>query len=323
MPRGKRGKPVHGMVLLDKPAGLSSNQALQQVRRLFDAAKAGHTGNLDPFATGMLPLCFGEATKTAAFMLDADKSYLATAKLGVSTVTGDTEGETRTQMPLPKLSQAEAEKVLAGFAGEIQQVPPMYSALKHEGQALYKLARQGRVVERQPRRVTIHEIELVGWAADEFVFRVRCSKGTYVRTLAEDIAAEMDSCAHLVALRRLSVSPFSERHMVTMETLEESSKKGILINHLLALDAGLSGWPSVTLESPDADRFVHGNPVSLEFAGRGDVRVFGPGEKLLGLGKYQDTERLEPRRVFNLEGGLIGRALPATLPPGAGESIEK
>ena len=190
---GRNGKrlDIHGVVLLDKPAGRSSNQALQDVKRLFLARKAGHTGNLDPFATGMLPLCFGEATKTAGFMLDSDKAYLATAHLGVATSTGDIEGEVVLEKPVPDLDLPAVQGVLDRFVGEIEQVPPMYSALKHEGRPLYELAREGRVVERKARKVTIYTLEVESWEPPLLTFSVKCSKGTYIRTLAEDIATEM------------------------------------------------------------------------------------------------------------------------------------
>lgn len=306
MPRGGRGKPVHGMVLLDKPAGLSSNQALQKVRRLFDAAKAGHTGNLDPFATGMLPLCLGEATKTAAFMLDADKTYLATAHLGVATRTGDIEGEEVERKPLPGAGSEELESVLSNFLGDIEQVPPMYSALKHKGKPLYQLARQGKVVERKPRKVHIFDIRLVTWNPPEFVFRVHCSKGTYIRTLAEDIAHRLGSCAHLTALRRLSVSPFAENDMVSLDALEDAAENGILNNRLLPVDAGLKSWPRIAIGASEAGRFSHGNTVTVPGTEPGSVRVYGPGARLLGLGQCRKDGGLEPRRVFNLDGAYDG-----------------
>ena len=209
MSRRRKGRNVHGIVLLDKPAGFSSSQAVQKVRWLFQARKAGHTGSLDPFATGMLPICLGEASKTAGFMLDASKTYLARALLGQATTTGDIEGEIRATAPVPELAAEGVAAVLARFVGPIEQVPPMYSALKHEGQPLYRLARAGREVERAARAVTIHALELVAWEKPYLTFRVRCSKGTYVRTLAEDIAVALGSCAHLVGLRRLAVEPFS------------------------------------------------------------------------------------------------------------------
>lgn len=304
MARGRRGKPVHGMVLLDKPAGLSSNQSLQRARRIFDAAKAGHTGNLDPFATGMLPLCFGEATKTAAYMLEAEKEYLATAQLGSSTTTGDIEGETERELPVAAMHRHEVETVLAGFEGEIEQVPPMYSALKHEGRPLYRLAREGKVVERKPRRVQIHEIRLTGWSDNRLEFRVRCSKGTYVRTLAEDIARGLGTCAHLVALRRLSVWPFHEEDMVTLPRLERSAELGRLDHYLLPVDAGLANWPRVTLSAAGTERFRHGQAIDADTLPtanpEGRVRVFDPEGTLLGLGELMEGGRLEPRRVFNL-----------------------
>ncbi len=224
----RKARNVHGIVLLDKPAGLSSNQAVQRVRRMFDARKAGHTGSLDPFATGLLPVCLGEATKTAAFMLEADKTYRATALLGVATETGDTEGDVARELPVPSLEDAEVRDILARFEGAISQVPPMYSALKHEGKPLYRLAREGIEVRREARRVHIHELRLCRWAPPELEFEVHCSKGTYVRTLAEDLAAAMDSCAHLAALRRLSVGRFHGERMHSLERLEQLQAAGDL-----------------------------------------------------------------------------------------------
>src|SRR5210317_1676557 len=188
MSRRKHGLDIHGVILLDKPAGISSNRALQKVREMFKARKAGHTGSLDPFATGMLPICLGEASKTAGYMLDASKTYVAEAVLGIATTTGDIEGEVSGHQQVPDTGPAAIEAALERFRGTIEQVPPMYSALKHEGQPLYKLAREGREVERQPRAVTIHSLELLSWEPPDLVFRARCSKGTYVRTLAEDLA---------------------------------------------------------------------------------------------------------------------------------------
>jgi tRNA pseudouridine55 synthase len=299
MSRRRRGRDVHGVVLLDKPAGPSSNQALQKVRRLFDARKAGHTGNLDPFATGMLPICLGEASKTAAFMLDADKTYLATAHLGAATDTGDTEGRVTREAPVPALDIAAIEAAMATLTGEIDQVPPMYSALKRDGRPLYELARQGLEVERPPRRVTIHRLELRGWSPPRLEFEVCCSKGTYVRVLAEDLAERLGTCAHLVALRRTGVAPFEGRDMVTLAQLERAADEGALENFLLPPDIGLGSWPKALLDDARGERFRHGNPVPTDLAA-GEVRVYGPGGKLLGLGEIDAGGRLSPRRVFNL-----------------------
>jgi tRNA pseudouridine55 synthase len=299
MSRRRRGRDVHGIVLLDKPAGPSSNQALQTVRRLFDARKAGHTGNLDPFATGLLPICLGEASKTAAFMLDADKTYRATAHLGVATNTGDTEGEVTREVPVPALDAAAIEAAMATLTGEIDQVPPMYSALKRDGRPLYELARQGVEVERAPRRVIIHRLELRSWAEPFLEFEVCCSKGTYVRVLAEDLAAGLGTSAHLSALRRTEVAPFDARGMVTLEELQRAAEAGTLGDHLLPVDAGLPGWPVAELDDERAWRFSHGNPVRVDVAA-GRVRVYGPAGRLLGLGEVGADGALAPRRVFNL-----------------------
>lgn len=291
---------IHGIFLLDKPAGRSSNQALQDVKRILSAKKAGHTGSLDPFATGMLPLCFGEATKTAGFMLDADKSYRAIARVGAATATGDTEGEVVREAPIPALSEQFIQDVMGRFVGVIRQVPPMYSALKHEGQPLYKLAREGREVERAAREVTIHSIELESWDSPDLTFRVDCSKGTYVRTLAEDLAKALGSCAHLVALRRLSVSPFHPDDMHTMEDLSAARDAGSHMDLLLPVDAGLEHWPRAEITEGQAARFCHGNPVIIDGEQPGMLRVYLQGGGLLGLGETKADGQTHPKRLFLL-----------------------
>ncbi len=299
MGRRRKGRDIHGILLLDKPAGFSSNQAVQKVRWLFQARKAGHTGTLDPFATGMLPICLGEASKTAAFMLDADKTYEARARLGQATATGDIEGDVTRDEAVPQLDGAAIESVFEKFKGAIDQVPPMYSALKHEGQPLYRLAREGKEVEREPRTVTIHELELLSWDAPNLAFRVRCSKGTYVRTLAEDIASALGSCAHLRALRRTASGVF-KGPMVTLEELETRVESGDPESLLLPPDAGLADWPVIALEEDAANRFSHGNPVVSDESVVGPVRVFGARGKLLGLGELEQDKQLKPKRIFNL-----------------------
>lgn len=289
---------IHGILLLDKPPGRSSNQALQDVKRLFRARKAGHTGSLDPFATGMLPVCFGEATKTAGFMLDADKAYRATARFGHATSTGDTEGEVVLEEPVPALSEENIRTAMAGFLGVIEQVPPMYSALKHEGQPLYKLAREGRRVERKPREVTIQAFELVRWDSPDLTFDVECSKGTYVRTLAEDLAKALGTCAHLIELRRLSVTPFGAGDMHTMEALSEARETGRLQGLLLAVDAGLQGWPRVEISEGQAARFCHGNQVIIDGQAPGMARVYSHDGTLLGLGETREDGQTYPKRLF-------------------------
>jgi len=299
MARRRKGRDVHGILLLDKPAGWSSNQAVQKVRWLFQARKAGHTGTLDPFATGMLPICLGEASKTAAFMLDADKTYEARARLGEATATGDLAGEILRREALPVLGAGDIERAMAAFTGDIRQVPPMYSALKHQGQPLYKLARAGQEVEREARSVTIHGLELLAWNPPDLEFRVRCSKGTYVRTLAEDLAAALGSCAHLQALRRTASGPF-DSGMVTLEALEESVQAGTADALLLPPDAGLADWPVVTLDAAAAERFSHGNPVPVAKSAPALARVYSDAGLLLGLGEVTIENLLKPRRIMNL-----------------------
>lgn len=302
MSRRSKGRDIDGVVLLDKPAGLSSSQAVQKVRWLFEARKAGHTGSLDPFATGMLPICLGEASKTAGFMLDASKRYVAEARLGQATRTGDPEGEVVEEAAVPGSDCAPVRAALESFKGAIWQVPPMYSALKHEGQRLYKLARAGQEVPRQARQVTVHELDLVRWEPPALVFQVHCSKGTYVRTLAEDIARELGSCAHLVALRRLAVEPFREEDMVGLGQLAALKEADALERCLLPPDAGLQGWPTVTLGEAEAGHFRHGKDTILATAvPPGLVRVYDPSGVLLGLGEIDAEFRLKARRGFNLE----------------------
>ena len=299
MSRRRKGRDVHGVLLLDKPAGYSSSQAVQKVRWLYQARKAGHTGSLDPFATGMLPICLGEASKTAAFMLEASKTYLARAVLGQSTTTGDIEGEIDERQPVPALGLDEIWAVLAGFEGTIEQIPPMYSALKHRGQPLYRLARAGKEVPREPRSVTIHAIEAVDWETPVLTFRVVCSKGTYIRTLAEDIARKLGSCAHLGALRRLNVEPFRESDMIGLDEVAALAEAGRQDEALQPPDAGLADWPVVTLEGLAEARFGHGNPVDGVSAPPGLVRVYGSGG-LLGLGEVTADKLLKAKRLMNI-----------------------
>ncbi len=220
--RHRRGRPVHGILLLDKPSGGSSNHALQKAKRLFGAAKAGHTGSLDPLATGMLPICFGEATKLSAFLLDADKGYETTLKLGITTNSADADGEVVQERPVPAdLDRAAFEKICAQFMGPIMQVPPMVSAIKIDGKRLYKLAREGIEVDRPPRPVTIHSLEVLSFSGDTARLAVCCSKGTYIRSLVTDIGEAIGCGAHVSALRRTFVSPFEQMPMISIETLEQ------------------------------------------------------------------------------------------------------
>jgi len=300
--RRKRGLDIHGVVLLDKPVGISSNRALQKVRGIFQARKAGHTGSLDPFATGMLPICLGEASKTAAFMLEAGKQYRATSLLGEATSTGDVEGEVIQTCPVADIDSDKLTQILKKFTGEIQQIPPMYSALKHQGKPLYQYARAGIEIERPARAVTIHQLDLVEWQSPRLTFDVQCSKGTYIRTLAEDIATALGSCAHLVELRRIAVEPFEAFPMVTLEQLQQAREDEQLQDFLLPIDVGLPDWPRVDLDSAQHDKFKHGNhfPFSADGFPTGKVRVYGPEGGLLGLADLSDEGILQPARVFNL-----------------------
>lgn len=302
MSRRKRGLDIHGVVLLDKPAGISSNRALQKVRGIFQARKAGHTGSLDPFATGMLPICLGEASKTAAFMLEAGKRYRATARLGEATTTGDIEGEVIQTCPVPDIEPQTVSKTLQQFIGDIEQVPPMYSALKFEGKPLYEYARAGIKIDRPARPVTIYRLDLVSWQSPGLSFDVHCSKGTYIRTLAEDIAKALQSCAHLVKLRRLEVEPFAKHTMVTLEQLRQAGDSGELNRHLLAIDAGLPDWSRVDLNQEQQGKFIHGNRFPFSSAGKrtDNVRVYGPGGNILGLAEISTEGTLKPTKVFNL-----------------------
>ena len=294
-------RPVDGLLLLDKPSGCTSNQALQRAKRLYQAAKAGHTGSLDPLATGMLPICFGQATKVSAFLLDSGKCYRVTASIGVKTDTGDADGQVVASASAVPLTEHRLRAALDAFRGEIEQVPPMYSALKHQGRRLYELARAGDQVHREPRQVTIQELELEHFDPLNPVLRIRCSKGTYVRTLIEDIAEACGTLAHVAALRRLAVEPFDETPMVTMDELEAAASEGLasLDRLLRPVDEALAGWPEVQLGQNDAYYLRLGNPV-FGGAGRppGRVRLYGEDHRFLGIGEILGDGRIAPKRLF-------------------------
>lgn len=290
---------VDGILLLDKPLGLTSNRALQIVRRLLRAEKAGHTGSLDPLASGVLPLCFGEATKVAGLLLDADKRYVATLALGQQTDTGDREGRVIQTAVVPLLSEAIVHAACARFVGDTTQIPPMYSALKRDGEALYTLARRGEVVEREPRAVRIAALQVLHWSNEEVVFDVRCSKGTYVRTLGEDIAQALGTVGHLSALRRTDVGDvFADRPVHTLEALEGlAGQEAELDALLLGADVALGHWPSVHLDAATENRFMHGQSVAID-ATAGRLKVYGATGRFLGLGEW-DEGILSPKRLFN------------------------
>ena len=293
----KTWKQVDGVLLLDKASGLTSNDALQKARRLFSAAKGGHTGTLDPMATGLLPLCFGEATKFSADLLDADKTYEAELKLGVTTDTGDAEGQVLTTSEAA-VSIADVERLLPRFTGPIKQIPPMHSALKRDGRPLYELARQGIEVEREARDVTIHALDMLGLEGDVLRLRVSCSKGTYIRVLAADIGQALGCGAHLTALRRTQVGDLVLERSVTLSQLEpqDEVQRGA---HLLPVDALLQSLPAVHLAAAEANRFSHGNPVTLPTGLLGKIRVYAEG-RLLGVGEPGPGSLLWPKRLVQL-----------------------
>ena len=301
--RGRKGRNISGILLLDKPAGITSNTALQIVKRLFDACKAGHTGSLDPLATGVLPLCFGEATKFSQFLLDADKRYQATFQLGVITDSGDSDGKALETRPVPEISDGKLESVLEKYRGEISQVPSMFSALKVNGQPLYKFARQGIEIERKSRQVTIHELDVLERQQDKIKVDVHCTKGTYVRTLAEDIGLELGCGAHVVELRRLAAGPYTVDESVSMEELEALAEdKAQLDVKLQPVSSVVKDWPQVELTEITASYIRQGQPVQIANAPtEGWVSIFSesddPDEEFIGIGEVTDDGRIAPRRL--------------------------
>ena len=293
----KTWKQVDGVLLLDKAQGMSSNDALQKARRLFSAAKGGHTGTLDPLATGLLPLCFGEATKFSADLLDADKTYEAELLLGVSTDSGDAEGVVTATAEV-KVTSADIARVLPQFTGDILQVPPMHSALKRDGRPLYELARQGITVDREARPVTIHAIELLEFAGTRLRLSVSCSKGTYIRVLAQDIGAALGCGAHLTALRRTRVGDLVLDGAMTLAQID-SIEEGARVACLRPVDALLQSLPRVDLSGEAEQRFSHGNPVDLPDGLIGKIRVYAE-DRLIGVGEPGPGQRLWPKRLVQL-----------------------
>lgn len=300
-------RTVHGVLLLDKPAGMSSNQALQRAKYLFLAEKAGHTGSLDPLATGMLPLCFGEATKIAGLLLGARKVYETEARLGVETDTLDAEGEVVRQRPIPVLSNAQVESVLRGFVGEIEQIPPAYSAIKRDGVPLYRLARAGEPVEVEPRRVQVHSIELLGLRDGMLKLRVHCGSGTYIRSLVRDIGDALGCGAHVAALRRLWVAPFEGADMISLEQLEALSHSQRM-ERLMGMEPALSDQPSVQLDAADAEKLSAGQRLPCPHA-PGEYIAWCEG-KVRAKVRIDDAGVMHPQRVlhsFPTEAGLHGK----------------
>ena len=299
--RHPKGRNITGILLLDKSPGATSNAVLQEVKSLYQAAKAGHTGSLDPIATGMLPICFGEATKVSAFLLDADKSYEVVCQFGQKTTTGDTEGEIIQSADIPRLDKKRIKKAIEPFIGDIEQIPPMYSALKHEGKRLYDLARQGIEVERKPRPVHIFSIDIIEIGETSARLKIECSKGTYIRTLVEDIGEALGCHAHVKELRRLTVGVYRDCDaMLTLDELIAKKEQGVDIidNLLLPLESALSHWPDVHLTTDSTWYLRQGQAVQVPHAPlQGMVRIYHEDE-FVGMGQIQDDGKVAPKRIF-------------------------
>jgi tRNA pseudouridine55 synthase len=302
--RRNRGRNISGVLLLDKPIGMTSNKALQEVKFLFKAAKAGHTGSLDPLATGLLPICFGEATKLSAFLLDADKHYRVRVKLGETTTTADAEGEVVEKIDPSGVSEQDLRAVMGDFLGEQQQLPPMYSAIKHQGERLYKLARQGVEVERETRTIHIRSLDLLSFELPEFELDVHCSKGTYVRTLAEDIGKRLGCGAHVIGLRRTGVGPYDDQSMVTLEQIQSAfadKRFQEMDEWMLPLESALAEWPEVNLTADAAFYLQQGQPILVPNAPTsGWVRLYANQSDFLGVGQILDDGRVAPKRLMQV-----------------------
>lgn len=299
--RGPRGENIVGVLPVIKPVGIGSNALLQKLKRAFNARKAGHTGSLDRLASGVLPLCFGEATKLSGFLLDADKAYRSRLRLGVRTTTADAEGDVIEERPVPALDAAAVEAVLAQFRGPIQQTPPMHSAVKHKGQRLYKLAHRGEVVEREARPVTIYALEALDLGTDYLDIFVRCSKGTYIRTLGEDIGEMLGCGASVATLHRTQAGPFEEAISSTVEEILAAIEAGEGTSLLLAPESALPDWPSVRLNGDMAFYLGKGQPVMVPKApSSGWVKLLGPNDRFLGVGAIADDGLVAPKRLLKL-----------------------
>jgi tRNA pseudouridine55 synthase len=300
--RRSKGRPVDGLLLLDKPIGITSNKALQDLKRLFQAQKAGHTGSLDPLATGMLPICFGEATKFSQYLLDSDKSYETTAKLGVITDSGDAEGNVIETRKVDPITKEQLEKILEKFRGKIAQTPPMFSALKQGGRPLYELARQGIEVHREAREITVYDLECLSLSEDELRLRARVSKGTYIRSLVEDIGLALGCGAHVSKLRRTGVSHFTEEKMLSLDELKkrvEVDGQDALNQLLLPVDAFLESLPIVYLTEKASAQLQHGQRVRVEEAvDEAEVRIYDHREKFIGLG-WIENQFLKAKRLIS------------------------
>ncbi len=301
-----KGRSVNGILLLDKPLGISSNRALQISKKLFQAQKAGHTGSLDPLASGMLPICFGESTKISAYLLDSDKQYITDAYLGIKTTTGDKEGEIVSRCALAPIDEGVLCQTLAQYTGKIRQIPPMYSALKKDGKPLYKLARKGLVVERDARQITVYKLSVVFWKPPILSLRIRCSKGTYIRTLVEDIGESLGCGAYVHRLHREFVEPFSGQkswQIDELKQLDSIDKLNTVQQLLLPPDSVLGAFPTVLLNQSQQEYFMCGRSITADFSvpALQLLRTYGPGGQFLGVSEYSENRELKAKRVFNLD----------------------
>jgi tRNA pseudouridine55 synthase len=297
-PRASGPMDVHGILLLDKPLGLSSAAAVARTKRLFAARKAGHTGSLDPLASGMLPICLGEATKFGALMLEADKTYRLTLRLGERTPSADLESTVIERRELPPLTARDLERALADFPRAYAQVPPMHSAIKQDGKPLYVYARAGETRERAARSIVIHDMQLIEWLSPDATFDVRCTKGAYMRVLAEDLALRLATIGHLVGLRRLGVAPFADSPQWTFEALEALSP-GERARLLLPVDAALGRWRRLDVPAEGIEAVRQGRSVTVAGECTGNVRIYAPGLGFVGLGAVEASGRLKPLRLIS------------------------
>lgn len=309
MAKRKKGRAVNGIIVVNKPIGLSSNQVLQRVKRLFNAQKAGHTGALDPLATGVLPICLGEATKLSQVLLDADKAYRTTATLGEIRTTGDAEGEVVQQFPVPEIATEQLADVLEQFRGEVEQIPPMFSALKLNGKPLYELARTGlsteemqAVAEKKRRIITIHELLLEDQRPTELDLFVCCSKGTYIRTLVEDIGQALNCGAYVSMLHRTACGPFSSEQMLTLEELEQHLEAGTLDDQLMPVESAVPHWPQVKLDPAEANKMLLGQAVNTSLEDQPWVQLWAFNEtvqQMFGIGRIE-SGYVKAQRLFQL-----------------------
>ena len=296
--RRSKGRALNGLLLLDKPSGISSNSALQKAKRIYNAAKAGHTGSLDPLATGLLVICFGRATKISDYLLNADKEYRVTVKLGITTDTGDADGTIIMQQDASHITDKNILDNISKLIGEIEQIPPMHSALKHKGKRLYVLAREGKQVERKPRSVVIYKFELLARNADVLKTHVYCSKGTYIRTLIEDLGTLLGCGAHVTELRRVSLGPFANKKMHTLEELKHCEHQGdaALDDLLTPIDQALQTWPALLLNETLMTEVVHGHPVFVpKTPDQGVVRLYDSNRHFFGVGRILNDGRIAPK----------------------------